>query len=115
MFDSRIAIEERTNDLTDSELQEMNEYHERMDREWRDRCEMADMISDLSKDVQGFRHRFDWASMPMNDLVELYNEWIVRHSEHMIDELEDAHYDSIVECEDSTPDEWDDLYDEMGW
>ena len=126
MFDARIAIEETVADMTDAEVQEMNEYHDRMDREWQDRCEMADMISDLSKDVQGFRYRFNWQTMPMDQLEALYNEWIKRHSEFMaeydaeweqteLDLLDDEYYKSVIQDQLSTPDEWDDIYHTMGW
>ena len=83
--------------------------------EMRERDDLYSAISDLSKDVQGVRVRFDYMTMPLEQLRLEWAYWCAesdRRSEEYLDELYmDAH---APVCEDPTVDEWEDVYASFG-
>lgn len=130
MFDARIACEEVIADVTVEELAELNAWHDECDRredEREERDELYSTISDLSKDVWGFRHRFNYLDMPINQLRDIYKSWLLDHSRYMQEEYDAEYTDAVLDYEDykywtevqlgelATPDEWDDLYNTRGW
>jgi hypothetical protein len=130
MFDARIAVEETVADLTDAEIVELNAWHDACDAredEREERENLYSMISDLSKDVWGFRERFNYREMPIDDLRKACDDWIETHAEYMRNEYDGNWESQILDYVDldfssddvqrdlSVPDEIDDLYREMGW
>lgn len=116
MFDSRIAIEEVSADVTAEEMAEMNAYHDACDAEWREREDLACSISDFSKDVQGFRVRIPWMTMTMRDLRAEYTYWSVELGRCIERDAEEEWYDSITPPLEAAPVcEYDELYHTMGW
>lgn len=83
--------------------------------ELREREDLYSSISDLSKVVQGFRVRFDYMTMPLEQLRLEWAYWCAesdRRSEEYLDELYmDAH---TPVYEDPLVDEWEDVYASFG-
>ena len=83
--------------------------------EMREREDLYSAISDLSKDVQGFRVRFDYMTMPLEQLRLEWVYWCAesdRRSEEYLDEL---YMDAQAPVyEDPLVDEWEEVYNSFG-
>ena len=118
MFDARIAVEERL-PFTEEELQELNEFHDRLDADYLARSEIADFVSDISKDMNGCRHRMSWQTMSLEECQAECDSWMAAHA-RMEEEAGEATNpakaaEDWYECQSVQPDEWDDLYSDRGW
>jgi len=89
-----------------------------------DRDECISFISDLTKEIYGFRPRYEWASIPLETLAVMVEEVIAAHEYSMEDqqdwnmEIERFENAADLEREDWAsvcPDEFDELCEIRGW
>jgi len=87
----------------------------------RDEC--ISFISDLTKEIYGFRPRYDWASIPLETLAVMVEELIAYNDYYAEDSYNDFCFDDFdaeaqAEADEWAavcPDEFDELCEIRGW
>jgi len=83
--------------------------------EMRERDDLYSAISDLSKDVQGFRVRFDYMAMPLEQLRLEWAYWCAESDRRSEEYLDDLYMDAQMPVEeDPLVDEWEEVYGSFG-
>ena len=83
--------------------------------EMREREDLYSAISDLSKDVQGFRVRFDYMTMPLEQLRLEWVYWCAESDRRSEEYLDDLYMDAQMPVEeDALIDEWEEVYNSFG-
>jgi len=85
------------------------------------RDEMINIISDVTKDIYGFRVRYDYSSMTLSELSELCDETIAAadiyfdEKDYGFDDCFEAEAADAAEWNEIKPDQWDELCEVRGW
>jgi len=119
MFDARIAVEEFSADLTAVEIAELNAWRDECDTrdaEREEREELYCIISEISKEVNGTRFRFDYMNIPLADLRQEYHSWCL-YAEMVREDEAEREWEEELYAEEEVlhPTEWDLLCDHKGW